>query len=82
MNFQVGNYFNISFGPVPERETCDVTISQGNQTIQLKRIVFGDVYVCSGETVNSFGLTINQSIMRDTMNVSSTVLEHKRRSKE
>ena len=48
-DFQVGNSFSVSVGPVPEGENCDLTIVQGDESVILSDVLFGDVYVCSGK---------------------------------
>ena len=45
---QNGTSFSVSVGPVPEGETCDLTIVQGRESVTLKNVLFGDVYICSG----------------------------------
>lgn len=44
----MGKEFSVDIGPVPEGDICDVTLTQGPHQIVLTNVLFGDVWICSG----------------------------------
>lgn len=51
---QVDGDFSFSVGPVPEGDVCSLLIEQGDQDVLVENILFADVWVCSGNKIDTF----------------------------
>ena len=49
-------HWNTSFKPLPVGGPYSATVSNGTETIELKNILSGDVWLCSGQSNMQFGL--------------------------
>jgi sialate O-acetylesterase len=45
-----GGSFQVLLGPVPEGEICNVDVIQGSEVVSLSNVLFGDIFVCSGQS--------------------------------